>query len=261
MKRESSEGEVMSDKKIKTNIKETIYVLSCKENKYYVGKTRRNVDDRFAEHLNKNGSEWTKKYEPINVIITYGVVENTDEDKYTKQYMKQYGIDNVRGGSYSQVTLQDWQIKALQNELCTAEDTCFKCNQSGHFARECQNHQQKCFKCNQLGHFARECPQNLCFKCKQSGHFAKDCKFENWICRACHKTHGFKRCEYDNYNHDIDIENQGESINSKPSQCYTRHSEDHRAFNCPVGEDNNESFMNTLYDMTIGSISRFFSFK
>jgi predicted GIY-YIG superfamily endonuclease len=76
-----------------------IYILRLEEGKYYIGKSE-NPIKRYEAHLAGTGSSWTKKYPPIELI---NVIENSsafDEDKYTKEYMATYGIDNVRGGSY-----------------------------------------------------------------------------------------------------------------------------------------------------------------
>ena len=43
-----------------------IYVLKLIQGKYYVGKTS-NPRFRLDNHFNKNGSEWTRIYKPINI--------------------------------------------------------------------------------------------------------------------------------------------------------------------------------------------------
>lgn len=48
-----------------------------------------------------------------------------------------FGIDNVRGGSYTKLKLEDWQIKSLEHEFILVNDVCFKCKNSGHFADNC----------------------------------------------------------------------------------------------------------------------------
>jgi len=76
-----------------------IYVLKLQENKYYVGKTN-NPSVRIENHLNGNGSSWTKIYKPLKVVDMIPNCDDYDEDKYTQIYMDKYGIDNVRGGSF-----------------------------------------------------------------------------------------------------------------------------------------------------------------
>lgn len=52
--------------------------------------------------------------------------------------MSKYGIDNVRGGSYVQITLDDQSVKHLQKEFQSANNLCFNCNESGHFVKDCK---------------------------------------------------------------------------------------------------------------------------
>jgi hypothetical protein len=51
--------------------------------------------------------------------------------------MNIYGIENVRGGSYSQLVLSDAQISEIQKKLATANDLCYSCNKKGHFIKDC----------------------------------------------------------------------------------------------------------------------------
>jgi hypothetical protein len=115
----------------------TVYVLKLEKGKYYVGETR-NQKRRIIEHFSNNGSVWTKKYKPLEIIETIPDCDRFDEDKYTKMYMQEYGIDNVRGGSYTQMFIGKEQRKLLQKEFQTARRACFKCGKEGHFAKECR---------------------------------------------------------------------------------------------------------------------------
>lgn len=115
----------------------TIYVLQCERNRYYIGKTDRRLKDRVEEHFHSSGSEWTRTYKPIKVIEVKQNADDFDEDKYTKIYMKKFGIDKVRGGTYTQMELPEYQLRTLEKELCGASDLCYRCNRTGHFASTC----------------------------------------------------------------------------------------------------------------------------
>ena len=66
----------------------------------------------------------------------------------TKEYMEKYGIDNVRGGAYTQVDLPDDSREVLQREIRGVGDVCFKCNRSGHWANQCYARTVEVWGCN-----------------------------------------------------------------------------------------------------------------
>jgi hypothetical protein len=137
---------------------EWIYILKLCKNKYYVGRTK-NVEKRFEEHKDGTGSVWTKKYKPELVEDSF-VGDRFDEDKHVKICMEKYGIENVRGGSYSCIKLSVSQIKLLANEIKGAENLCFKCGSVNHFAESCGKKpkvKRKCGRCGRIGHNRRKC--------------------------------------------------------------------------------------------------------
>ena len=113
-----------------------IYILKLECNKFYVGKTD-NLEQRSLEHYNGTASTYTKKYKPISIEKIIPNASPFDEDKYTKEYMSNYGINNVRGGTYTQIKLDNNTIKLLEKEMRGSNNLCFKCGSKSHFANNC----------------------------------------------------------------------------------------------------------------------------
>ncbi len=114
-----------------------IYILKLENNKYYVGKTNKKMYRRYQEHQQGLGSQWTKKYKPVSIEHICLEVSEFDEDNLTKQTMMKYGIDNVRGGSYTKVILPNYQKHILETEFASITNKCYKCQETSHYAKNC----------------------------------------------------------------------------------------------------------------------------
>lgn len=134
----------------------TIYILLLEGDNIYVGRTT-NMTKRYQEHLSGKGSAWTQKHKLIRKLEEYPNSDVFDEDKYVKKYMHLYGINKVRGGSYSEVILDADKIAAIENEFRGALDQCMKCGKKGHFIKNCPNNEKSC---NRNNHDTSQCYAN-----------------------------------------------------------------------------------------------------
>lgn len=127
-----------------------IYLLKLVDNKWYVGSTR-NLTTRIRAHKSKNGSAWTKKYPMIgnepHWVDEYKNISDLEmhlkEEMITEKNMLQYGVDNVRGGSYIQIELFEEQITTLEIKFSHYKDIsyddtiCTRCGRDSHTYEKC----------------------------------------------------------------------------------------------------------------------------
>lgn len=158
----------------------TIYVLGLQQAKYYVGSTT-NFDIRFAQHQGGSGSAFTKLY-PIVKVEKKFEGEPLDEEKTVLAYMAEHGIDNVRGGSYSNVVLTQEQHISAMKAIYNASGSCMACGSKGHFIGQCK--MPICYRCGRLGHLVSSCYATShvsggkldgCYRCGRDSHWAIRC--------------------------------------------------------------------------------------
>lgn len=92
-----------------------IYLIELKSNKYYVELSNKIINDLKTDFYRFN-YPWTRKYEPVKIIEII-MIEDVDIDKldkldeFVENYMSKYGMDNVRGGKYNSIILENETLK------------------------------------------------------------------------------------------------------------------------------------------------------
>ncbi len=97
-----------------------LFILMLTSGKFFIGSFMNSneivLNKPFIKNLTNNFN-WISIDLPTKIIEIIEFKNELEIDIKTKEYMVEYGIDNVRGGSYSNHQLEDYQKKALNDEL------------------------------------------------------------------------------------------------------------------------------------------------
>lgn len=223
-----------------------IYVLELEEGKYYVGKTLY-PEFRLDQHFNSTGAEWTKKYKPLQILQIIPDCDDFDEDKYTLKCMEQYGINNVRGGSFCEIKLSENNIEIIKKMINSSTDKCFICGEKGHFAKECKKDNDNIFA--RLKSFFNIF--DICFTCYRRGHNSDGCREKTtifggnicdpnvFLCNYCGKE--FETSNGASYHERMYCK---KNKNIKSDKCYRCGRHGHYASNCYASKHINGKILN-----------------
>jgi predicted GIY-YIG superfamily endonuclease len=114
-----------------------VYNLELVEGKTYVGITN-DMTRRLAQHLTLQGAQWTKRFKVIRLRHSESFTKQSKEqmaqieDNFTLSAMSRQGIENVRGGSWSNVQLIPLEIERLLTLVKPIEGKCIICGKPEH---------------------------------------------------------------------------------------------------------------------------------
>jgi len=140
----------------------TIHIANNQRGKWYIGTPRRIIKEKAIV------ASWVDWFDTTHVDIITTDASKSDINRLTLRYMKEHGIGNVRGGSYSDIILSSKQLSHLNEKLGipAPEYQCRKCCVVVPTAIGLVRHEGSCHKliycklCGRDGHDALSCFSN-----------------------------------------------------------------------------------------------------
>ena len=114
-----------------------IHLLRLRDNKYYVGRSTRSPYNYLTKHMHGGINDWTNRYIPFEVVSSVPSNEYSDLNVYVLEYMLKYGIDNVRGGSYSALEIPELHYNLIEAEMWRINNLCGRCGREEHEEIQC----------------------------------------------------------------------------------------------------------------------------
>lgn len=101
----------------------------------YIGETN-HLGNRWQDHL-AGTCVVTSIYKPKCYLAITICLDKYTERNVTLEYMREYGIDNVRGGPWTKIDISADERKNIKQMICSEDGSCYRCNNVGHYANTC----------------------------------------------------------------------------------------------------------------------------
>ncbi len=82
-----------------------VYTLALEDGCFYIGWTN-NLNTRLYQHFNGEGSKWTKRHKPIE-LVGVKIGGKSEESEETLRLMYIHGREKVRGGAYTALVINN----------------------------------------------------------------------------------------------------------------------------------------------------------
>jgi predicted GIY-YIG superfamily endonuclease len=142
---------------------ESLFVLECSYDKWYIGRAK-DVLHQVTYLECGFGPDWTRTYSPIRVVEERRIKSPDDVMTTTKEYMRKYGIDNVRCDTMCSLLPEEYGTSEVQSSRFLDED----------FERALR--------------FELYAPPGSCTRCRGTGHASATCEHDpvlTWNCQYC----------------------------------------------------------------------------
>jgi hypothetical protein len=144
-----------------------VYALYLENERYYIGSihyAEKSLSNWDMLCNLKDGGDWIVLNRPLKVVECIPESDGFVQDKVTLMYMHRYGIENVRGGSFSNFVLDPSQIQTAKRMIRHANNQCYTCGRKDHHQKECSEEKwrqlrDRCFQCGDMAvHSYKDCP-------------------------------------------------------------------------------------------------------
>ena len=92
-----------------------VYVLQLLNNKFFVGSTY-DIYATLRQVFSTNAQKhpWLNNYKPLYVHKIVHNCDTSDEHRYLIKYIREYGVDNVRGSTFDACTYEQESLREIR---------------------------------------------------------------------------------------------------------------------------------------------------
>jgi len=94
-----------------------LFIIKCQKEKYYLGLSNSFVSIFFKHFENRLNIPWLTIYKPMELLYIEHFFDIEKLNKTIIDYMYIYGIENVRGGCYSNVLLSRYEYDEITTKV------------------------------------------------------------------------------------------------------------------------------------------------